>query len=77
MMRSVLAGRDNNRKVIERRKVLTNLPKRVVAPGFMGINKEFFSGAARPELKWKLEENLCIYHHVTFLYGLCFPTLFH
>lgn len=55
----------------------TNLPKRVIAPSFMGVNKEFFSGCARPELIWELEENLCIHHHVTFLNGLCFPPLFH
>lgn len=53
-----------------------NLPKRVVSPPFMGVNKEFFPWPARPELIWKLEEDLCIDHHVTFLYGLCFPPLF-
>ena len=52
-----------------------NLPEGVVSPSLVSIDEELFSGTTWPKLTWKLEENLCIYHHITFLYGLCFPPL--
>lgn len=54
----------------------TNLPKRVVASPLMGIEKELLSGATWPELIWKLKKDLCVHHHITFLYRIRFPSLF-
>ena len=52
-----------------------NLPEGVVSPSLVSIDEELFSGTTWPKFIWELEENLCIYHHITFLYGLCFPPL--
>jgi len=52
-----------------------NLPESVVSPSLMSVDEELFSGTTWPEFVWEVQENLCIYHHITFLYGFCFPPL--
>ena len=52
-----------------------NLPESVVSSSLVSVDEELFSGTTWPEFVREVQENLCIYHHITFLYGFCFPPL--